>query len=344
MDRNRAVVLATSAECDGDSSARSVRSTSSAFIQAAFSCAVPRAVTLLLVAAVLGGLVPGTGCKRSGKDIDTRPAVAPTPPESRAKPRARRVVSAPQTLARRVKAAIHRGIQALCRVPETQLRYDTALSLVMVRKRLFWPELEPCYARIKARALKDDDNPMNVLIDPAAARPIDAHALQRLPIPKAGQARTNVNHIVIRAVHCRRFPVPRKVFAYLIGPMRDHGGYHSTHALWSLLMMRRQGCGDRAEVERAVASLRQELQDALTKQPAMSTTPSIDLNAERILFLVESGVAVDRLSGPVQRLLAAQRPDGVFATSREERAPWRVHATSVSVWALSAVWGALPHP
>lgn len=274
-----------------------------------------------------------SGCKetrtssRARSDGETRPP-EPTP-----------VASAP--LPQRVKKSIRLGIQALCRFEDKDLRHDTAMVLTLVRKILFWPELEPCYARIKTQALKDHDHPLNVLIDSGYAKNVDLERIRRLPIPEAGQKRTNVNHIVFRAAHCPKVPFPDKAFAYLVGPMRDNGGFHSTHAMWALLMMRSQGCGQRAKVEKAVASLRDELTKALNASGEMKSTRGIDLNAERILFLVQSGVRVDALSGPVQKLLSAQRPDGAFAAPQEKRRRWLLHATTVSVWALSAVWAKL---
>jgi len=211
------------------------------------------------------------------------------------------------------------------------------VGLAATRARLWWPDLQACFARLRGAALQDRDHPLTGLIAPELAGKLDVGHLQRRRIPRPGQGRINPNVVVFRAAHCRRAGFPDAWLAYVTGPMRDEGEYHSAHALWTLQLLRERGCQADRALRQGIASLQSELLRAQRRTTTLSTTRAIDLYAERLLFVRLSGAPRSVLLPFVPRLLAAQRADGAFAAPGERRPHWLQHATTVAIWALSTL-------
>ena len=234
-----------------------------------------------------------------------------------------------------IRKAIRRGVEAICKIPEQNLRHDTATGLSHVRRVIWWKDLDGCFDRIKKRAFKDHDNPLNVLIDPSYRGPISIDSILKSRLPKPGEKRINVNRILSRAAHCKKNTFTDPAFAYTTGPMRDSGGFHSTHAIWALIILKERGCRTGPKLDKAILDLRKELSDAQKKGLDPKTTRNIDLYAERIMCLAMSGESPESLAPFVEKLMATQRKDGLFATPTEKQKHWLLHCTTVSVWALA---------
>ena len=72
---------------------------------------------------------------------------------------------------------------------------------------------------------------------------LPAERTSRWSVPRRGEERVNTNRVIDEAVHCAHNGWRHATLRYLCGPMRDGGGYQSTHALWSLVIAHENGCG-----------------------------------------------------------------------------------------------------
>lgn len=79
----------------------------------------------------------------------------------------------------------------------------------------------------------------------------------------------------------------------------------TTHQLIGFRMMQQSGCGDPLATQQAVAALQQRIHRQLTWDPRV-----VDVYIQRVLTLVESGAVSSVKPVWLQRILAAQHPDG----------------------------------
>ena len=243
--------------------------------------------------------------------------------------------SAPNATESTELTSLRRAIGVICAWPQDALRYDTALGLAAVARRVkLTGELAACTARIKSWALKDVDHPMATFIDARRAHRTNLERLAKRSIPKPGEKRRDVNTIVWRAFHCDRLPFDDVAWAYATGHMRDGGGYYTTHALWALSFLRDKKCRDPGAVEAAILELRKELSEAQAKTAELSTTQDIDLFAEQLLMRLLAGAPREQLRPELTRLLKTQRDDGAFGVEGES-GPWVLHATTLGAWILA---------
>ncbi len=240
------------------------------------------------------------------------------------------------------RAALARAAAWLASVPEEQLRYDAAVGLAAIRRLGDSEALRQAAAAARAVADRDLDNPMRRAFDPASRVP--AASARGWVVPAAGERRVNVNRVVGEALHCADHGLRAETVAYATGPMRDDGGYQTTHAVWALALARDAGCLDATRFATAVRPLLDELRAA---QPAAPTADvlTVDLFAERVLMLVLAGERDPAIDTWASALLAAQRPDGGFGVLAPDEDPYRrYHATMAASWALAAWLAASPSP
>ena len=242
-----------------------------------------------------------------------------------------------------IRVAVRRAGPWLAAFEPGELRFDAAIVLRAVRRRVRSDELDKAFERALAVARRDDDNPLLPLagVDYNAPK----KATSSWTAPAAGVKRINPNRVLAEAVHCRRHGVREATLAYVAGPMRDDGGYHTTHAAWAVALMGERGCLSDARYRELAASLRDQLTTAIDAAPAPTKTLDIDLMAERVLMLLLLGETPEALAGPLRALLELQAPDGSwgFASSGHgaegdggEPAYYRYHATMIAAWALTA--------
>jgi hypothetical protein len=147
------------------------------------------------------------------------------------------------------------------------------------------------------------------------------------------EGRANVNRVLTEALFCNDHGWREQTTTYVCGPMRDDGGYHTTHGLWALTIAHQRGCVDQSCRDSLVAEL-------LSHQPssdALIATLDLDLYAERLLTVALANHCVPTLATWADTLLQHQSSDGSWGVDAVEENPYyRYHATSVSAWALSA--------
>lgn len=227
--------------------------------------------------------------------------------------------------------AIARAATWLAAFPADQLRFDAAIGLAAIRARVDSEALRTAYARAREIADRDHDNPMRRAFDDTVR--VAKTASAAWPVPKSGDKRINVNRVLVEALHCKENGLRPETLAYITGPMRDEGGYHTTHAMWALTIARDRGC--LPDFAKRAAPLVAELR---AHQPAApdKTVPAIDLYAERLLMLELAGEHGADIDAWRQRLIEAQAEDGGFGVPAEGEAPYfRCHATLAATWALA---------
>ncbi|RMG19344.1 MAG: hypothetical protein D6729_05565, partial [Deltaproteobacteria bacterium] len=255
-----------------------------------------------------------------------RRAPPETSPEAAGRP-----TSPPHTLRGRLAAY-------LARAPAESLRFDTAIALYQGAKAGA-PESDPgerawiavAMRRALAEATKDEDHPhLRLLGRPVA---VTRRQVQGFSPPDAGggapSPRVNVNRVVTEALYCDRFGLRPATLAYVTGPMRDAGGYHSCHGLWALTLARDRGCPSQAAFAAAAAPLRAEIQAALAAAGPPATLADLDLFAERQLMLLLAG------EPPPADLAARLTPAADRLVLRRPHTPLSVHAAALLFWLLS---------
>jgi len=239
--------------------------------------------------------------------------------------------SQPSTLFHQIQASLSRAAGFLCAFPRDQLRFDAAIGTTAAWQLLPLPDLDCARQQALQVAGKDHDNPLRRFFDPAVH--IRRAAVQGWQAPARG--RINTNRPVSEALWCDRYPLRSQTLAYITGPMRDRGGFHSTHALWSLVIARQRGCLEHRRFLQLSTDLRRELRRAQAGERAISSTRQIDLFAERALFLALAGEEKD-LSTWLGQLLSLQNPDGSFGIRQHGQPHYpEYHATMISSWLLA---------
>ena len=245
-----------------------------------------------------------------------------------------------KTLEARAAAAIEAAAVWMAAFPEASLRFDAALMLTQARAALAAHPgpargaLDAPLAPALRKADRDADHPHRRLW--VQEMPMTRDGVQSWTAPLAGQARVNPNKPISEALFCDRFPIRAQTLDYIRGPMRDEGGFHTTHAAFALALLKARGCVEEAVFEPLAASLIDELARAQPPTLSPQDTRALDLYGERVLMRMLLG---DReVEAQIEALLDAQSADGSWGVSEEgERAYWRYHATGIAVWALS-VW------
>lgn len=228
-------------------------------------------------------------------------------------------------------AAIARAASWLAAFPEDELRFDAAIVLAAIRQHVDSEALRAAYARAREHADRDHDNPMRRAFDETVRVPKAVSA--GWPVPAPGEPRVNVNRVVVEALHCRDNGLRPETLAYITGPMRDSGGYHTTHAMWALTIARDRGC--LSDFGKRAAPLVAELREHQPAAPGNAVL-AIDLFAERLLMLELAGERGADITAWRKRLIAAQAEDGGFGVPAAGEAPYfRYHATLAATWALA---------
>jgi hypothetical protein len=236
------------------------------------------------------------------------------------------------------RPAIDRAASWLAAFPVDRLRFDAAVGLAAIRRRVDGAALRVAWKRARSVADRDPDNPLRRFFDETYSVPVTSTSRWKVPGP--GQPRVNVNRVVVEALFCDENGLRPETLAYATGPMRDGGGYQTTHAVWALVLARDRDCLPRADFLRLAGPLLRELREAQPPAPARDGALAVDLFAERLLMLLLAGGRDARVDAWAAALRKAQGADGGFGTAAPEEAPfYRYHATLVSAWAL-AEWGA----
>ena len=218
--------------------------------------------------------------------------------------------------------------------PRDKLRFDAAVVLSQIRKTVDSIPLRIAFKRARAFADHDNDHPQRRFWIPQFHTPVKYTS--QWTVPTDGQPRVNTNRVLHEALYCRDYGWRTQTMRYVCGPMRDDGGYQTTHALWSLTIAYRNGCIAKADFEPCARALQQELAD---KQPAVlepHVTLDIDLYAERLLQTVLSGYPAPIVNQWARVLMRMQSPDGSWGIPAVDEDPYyRYHATMMSTWALA---------
>jgi hypothetical protein len=268
--------------------------------------------SLGILSAIVAGLV-GVACSTT-----TTTGAAPTIKES-------------------VGGTIDRAARWLAAFPVERLRFDAAVGLAAIRRRTEGVALRLAFERAKSVAYQDADNPMRRAFDETFRA--SAERTSRWGIPGPGQPRVNVNCVVVEAMFCAENGLRSETLAYMTGPMRDGGGYHTTHAVWALVLARERGCMPKADFERLARPLLDDLRATQPAEPGAGAL-DVDLFAERLLMLVLAAGRDARVEAWMPPLIRAQGADGGFGTLAADEDPYhRYHATMVATWAL-AEWEA----
>ncbi|MBD3869395.1 MAG: hypothetical protein IFK94_14840 [Acidobacteria bacterium] len=230
--------------------------------------------------------------------------------------------------------AVQRAGNWLVSFPEEQLRFDAAIGLHGIRQRIDSDPLQAAWERAARVAERDSDNPMRRFWLPDASSPREATSGWIAPGP--ADERVNTNRVIAEALHCRENGWRPETTAYIIGPMRDEGGYHTVHGLWALTIARSNGCIPEADFRHPAELLLKEIRQAQAGAAEPHATLEIDLFAERLLMTLLANPAAGEAPDWAARLLALQNEDGSWGTAAEgERAYYRYHATMTAAWALA---------
>jgi hypothetical protein len=223
---------------------------------------------------------------------------------------------------------IERSAEWLAKFPVDALRFDAAIGLSQVTKLSDAPALRTAFERARELADRDGDHPHRRFWDSGMTVARSAVAGWE---PKGAQV--NPNRPLSEALWCDVHGLRPETVQYVGGPMRDGGGYRSTHALWALVIARDRGCLDAKAFEQASAPVRAELRRAQPAEPGEKTL-DLDLYAERLLFLLLAGERDATLEAWAQKLGRRQNADGSWGAPNEAGYP-RYHATLVATWALA---------
>ena len=206
--------------------------------------------------------------------------------------------------------------------PAEQLRFDAAVGLTHLARLHDSPSVRKALARARAVADRDADHPQRRFWNPSAGT-----------APRPLEAKMNLNRAIDEALWCDVYGLRPQMLAHINGPMRDAGGYGSTHALWALIIARDRKCLD--DFPKASAEIRAELRRAQPDAPGSSTL-DVDLYAERLLMLQlahdDHGVTVW-----AEQLRSRQNADGSWGSADDVEPYHRYHATLAAAWALSTL-------
>jgi hypothetical protein len=226
---------------------------------------------------------------------------------------------------------IDRAAAWMAAFPADQLRFDAAIALARIRTHTDSDALRLADQRARAVADQDTDNPLRRAFDDSYRASAESSA--GWTVPAAGEPRINVNRVVAEALHCAENGLRPATVAYATGPMRDGGGYHTTHAVWALVFARDRGClPDFAAVARPLLDELRAAQPATPEPAALA----LDLFAERLLMLELAGERDAAIDGWAARLAEAQSTAGGFGELADGEDPYhRYHATMMATWALA---------
>jgi hypothetical protein len=214
-----------------------------------------------------------------------------------------------------------------------QLQLDAAMGLVMIRQTVDGDALRAAFETARRAADRDHDNPHRRFWTPDFTAPPEHTS--RWKVPADGQ-RVNTNRTIEEALFCKEYGWRPETMRYVCGPMRDDGGYYTTHALWALYVANGNGCIAAAELEPCVKSMHEEIAAKQTPTLTPAATLDIDLYAERLLTAVLTGYPDATVNDWAQTLLRLQSPDGSWGVPKDGEEPYyRYHATFVSTWALA---------
>ncbi|MCK6553799.1 hypothetical protein L6Q96_04330 [Candidatus Binatia bacterium] len=234
----------------------------------------------------------------------------------------------------RLDLAMNRAAAWLSAFPTDELRFDAAVMLHHIRDTVDSDALTRAFDRARAVAEKDSDHPQRAFWNPAATAPAEHTA--GWVVPTEPGRRVNVNRPLTEALHCRKNGWRPETTVYVCGPMRDNGGYETTHALWAIDIAFRRGCVDKATYERCVRAMHEELRAAQPAPFSPQATLDIDLYGERLLQNVMTGFADPVMNAWAATLMDLQQPDGSWGVATEGEPPyWRYHATAIGTWALA---------
>lgn len=236
---------------------------------------------------------------------------------------------APPTREARAREAVEQALRWMeDHADEPRSKLDVAIGLSAVAALLPTPTAEGLRDRLVPVHDRSGD-PRRRLYDPA-------HRLAEPPPASVGaDGRPNPNAALVEALHCPEWPLRSETLAAVCGPLRDGGGYGSTHAAWIVAEAVERGCVPRAETcaEAMVAEL-------TGPWPPLAATLDRDLLCERVAFGLRAGAPPEAFDGAVDAILHAQGADGGFAVPAEgEPAWWAWHATLACAWGLAA-WAA----
>ncbi len=181
----------------------------------------------------------------------------------------------------------------------------------------------------------DAGHPLRRLIDPN--HPIPEGRSTSWTVPSDGR-KVHVHRVLVEAVDCDRSGWRPQTETWVCGPMRDGGGYGSTHAAWALLLARSRGCTPAA----CLGAITDELMAAAQGASPPATTLDVDLQAERILFAALAGRSVP--DAWRQSVAKWQGDDGGIAVSAADPLEHRIHATAVALWAEAVLKNGPPTP
>jgi hypothetical protein len=231
--------------------------------------------------------------------------------------------------------AVEHAADFMAAFPVAQLQFDSAIGLSAIRARTSGLRLDDALTHARHYADLDADNPLRRAFDPGFV--VAAEKTAQWEVPAPGAPRVNVNRVVIEALHCAQNGLRPATLDYLSGPMRDGGGYQTTHALWALTIARDAGCVKLDEFNRRAGPLVAELRAANGSKPGPAAL-DVDLFAERTLMIELAGARDDQVTRWVQALIAAQNKDGSFGAEIDgggEPPYWRFHATMTAAWAIA---------
>lgn len=230
---------------------------------------------------------------------------------------------------KKVRAALGKAAKWMAQFPTGELRFDAAIGLSAIQQHHRDAALDEALQHAREVADKDADNPLRALFDADAG----TAAAPTWDVPDAG--RVNVNRVLEEAAGCATHGLRPAVLDYASGPMRDQGGFQTTHALWALSLARDRGCLAPAEFNRRAGPLVAELRAASSDKPGQSAQ-DLDLYAERALMLELAGVHDDQVTRWLEALLEAQQKDGAWGAASDKDPPYyRFHATMAASWALA---------
>lgn len=139
----------------------------------------------------------------------------------------------------------------------------------------------------------------------------------------------HMNYALVEVLYCPEWGLRPETVDWICAELRDDGGRTSAHAAWFLSIAVDGGCVARAST--CLDTLAGEMRDGAAAERPLDTADARDLLAEQILFGLMAGVPPETLAPAVDRLLAAQQPDGGWGTPDTIS----LHATAASAWSLT---------
>jgi len=217
---------------------------------------------------------------------------------------------------------------------EGPTRFDAAVAIHEIRETVDSDDLRRAFETTRQRADGDHDHPQRRFW--IADFPTEAKHTSQWSVPKEPGQRVGVNKVLHEALYCKEYGMRRATLEYICGPMRDDGGYETTHGLWALAIARENGCLKDAHYVPCARALHAELAAAQPAELRPQVTLDIDLYAERLLQPLMTGFVDPAVERWVDALLAQQNPDGSWGIRRDGEDPYyRFHATMMSAWSMS---------